>query len=1430
MFLNTLGSTRSCVRPTYICVLSFLSLVLALGLSLDAAAVELPFGAKHEVSLPGIGQPGQGSRQDDVRDSSDDDLSNPDSRAGGGRACSIQLQSLLAVGGDMATTNTWQLRGEVLINDPPLTGELYVRIENGASRVFSAPFEATESFLIDKLYADGSLRSVEAVFSDDPACVATTTVNAPVTSAGFLLNLGYTLPDLSYNDAPLANARETLDMVGPAGAFGTIPSGTFDLDATSANPLRVLSSHAAFCTELSQSISANSTFSDFTVRALETSPSVAGGTSQGQLIPAGGIGRVKAGKVRWLFDNYYQGISISDWTNSQGAAFQAALWDVTHDHYSDNVSQSVIGNIPPNPYRILNDPSGATTLAQSYLTALNALNWSDAQWESYKSRNWHVVYLDSPVTQDQVLGIPLSKSPDLGDLSEPGYPTTTASNGARHDYGPEDAHLGRSRPDSEGDGQPSLDAQGDDAGGGNDEDGVEIWSNWTPNDPAVQTVWFRVTIGSPGFLSLYVDYDSAAPSSLIRATLTDVQGPAAVTTGPFGDVEFSQAGQYLVAIEVPAGQAGATMATRWRITNQAGQGGDSAIGLASTGEIEDFVFENDDTGVPVTLSSFSSSRGKGVIEARWSTSSELGNLGFMLYGEDRQGNWQPLLNELELSPVIDSSSPQSYRISVRDSGIQRLFLEDIDVFGKPTLHGPFAVGDRFGREPQVEAIDWERIRRANAIHSRASLEPRVGLPAVPVRLLIEREGIHRISYSELADAGLISAPIELQNLELKHAGEPVPMRLIGAGRRLEPGAEIEFLGRAVDGEYARAAVYTLGVVYSNGDPISDSRATDRIGSAAATTISASSSRRASSSRPETSLTTGRAQMVQKRDRVYSASSVASTPWSDTRMVVQANPRSWNFNVDLDGLAAVGSSQLEIYLAGVTDYPDVDLDHRVEVSLNGIELESIRLAGREARRFVIPLTDGLLRARGNQLTLRMPADTGAPASVVSLVEFAIDYPRELMLDGEALRFDAAAGSIRVDGLQVPGVSVHRLVNGRAEWVDGVRVGKGSGSRYSALIPGDRQPATYFVASDDQVLRPALEPGRTPVSIADGRSDYLMISHPDFIDGLEPLIDFHTQRGLVVRVIDVRDVYAQYGDGQADPAAIADYLAAAAPRMGLRYVLLVGGDTWDYRNTAGTDSISFIPSLYARTSDLVQFAPSDSLLADLDGDRVQDLAIGRFPVRTLDELSAIIDKTLAYVQRDYQQSLVLSADRQEPGLSFTDQSEQFIGELDGDWWLTRAYLDELSVGDARNRLMGGINAGANLTSFFGHSAYSVWSFEGLFESSDVGLLSNAGRPTAVVQFGCWNTYHVVPSYSTLGHAWMLTPDLGAALVMGSSTFTQVTSSRQFADVLIPELLRPGQSAGQAVVAAKQRLAASHPQALDMLLGWTILGDPAIELGSR
>ena len=40
------------------------------------------------------------------------------------------------------------------------------------------------------------------------------------------------------------------------------------------------------------------------------------------------------------------------------------------------------------------------------------------------------------------------------------------------------------------------------------------------------------------------------------------------------------------------------------------------------------------------------------------------------------------------------------------------------------------------------------------------------------------------------------------------------------------------------------------------------------------------------------------------------------------------------------------------------------------------------------------------------------------------------------------------------------------------------------------------------------------------------------------------------------------------------------------------------------------------------------PTDSLIADLDGDEIQDLAIGRWPVRTTSDLNTIINKTSDY----------------------------------------------------------------------------------------------------------------------------------------------------------------------------------------------------------
>jgi hypothetical protein len=341
------------------------------------------------------------------------------------------------------------------------------------------------------------------------------------------------------------------------------------------------------------------------------------------------------------------------------------------------------------------------------------------------------------------------------------------------------------------------------------------------------------------------------------------------------------------------------------------------------------------------------------------------------------------------------------------------------------------------------------------------------------------------------------------------------------------------------------------------------------------------------------------------------------------------------------------------------------------------------------------------------------------------------------------------------------------------------------------------------------------------IKNGYADYLIIAYPDFIPGLDPLVQARTALGLRVKAVDVNDVYAAFSYGIVDPRAIHDYIAYASRSMGTRYVLLVGGDTYDYFDYLRTGSVSFIPTPYAVTGDLVKYAPADPLLADVDGDGVPDVAIGRFPVRTAAELGTVISKTLAYTGDGT--TAVLAADAVDDGYSFKNVSDQLAALLPPGWSVTRAYIDDLGVTGARSALIGAIDAGAAFTAFVGHSSFGVWSFSDLFDSADAVSLLNAGRPTVVAQWGCWNTYYVEPHADTLAHTLLLAGPQGAVAVMGPATLSEADAEANLGRQLFPLVFGEGLPLGTAQ--AKRQLARVQPQAIDVLRGWTLLGDPAL-----
>ncbi|MCP4542246.1 MAG: DUF11 domain-containing protein [Chloroflexi bacterium] len=168
---------------------------------------------------------------------------------------------------------------------------------------------------------------------------------------------------------------------------------------------------------------------------------------------------------------------------------------------------------------------------------------------------------------------------EFGDLPEAPYPTTLAQNGARHVV--DGVTFLGSLVDVESDGQPSINADGDDTfDGSDDEDGVIFV---TPLMRA-QTAEIQVTAGSDGYLNAWIDFDGDGILDMIAVIAID--GTPIATT--INDV-FLSAGTHTFTINVPNVTIANSVYSRFRFTSYDPSGGLSYTGLASDGEVEDYV-------------------------------------------------------------------------------------------------------------------------------------------------------------------------------------------------------------------------------------------------------------------------------------------------------------------------------------------------------------------------------------------------------------------------------------------------------------------------------------------------------------------------------------------------------------------------------------------------------------------------------------------------------------------------------------------------------------------------------------------------------------------------------------------------------------------------------------------------------------------------
>jgi hypothetical protein len=337
-------------------------------------------------------------------------------------------------------------------------------------------------------------------------------------------------------------------------------------------------------------------------------------------------------------------------------------------------------------------------------------------------------------------------------------------------------------------------------------------------------------------------------------------------------------------------------------------------------------------------------------------------------------------------------------------------------------------------------------------------------------------------------------------------------------------------------------------------------------------------------------------------------------------------------------------------------------------------------------------------------------------------------------------------------------------------------------------------------------------------------YLIVTHSAFRQQAERIAGLKRGEGHRAAVAEVEEVYDHYTTGITDAAAVGQFIKDVARLKALRYVLIVGDDSFDPQGRLPGSSESFVPSLYAWDPEFGRI-PSETLYADVDGDLAPDLAIGRLPVQNEDEADALVAKIARQSKRPQGQQ-VFAVDNEGPGdpafETMAETARAMIGSPTVAWARIGSGLEA-----AREALRQGMRAGAPATHFFGHASFDAWADEHLLSGADAPALSGSPE-TVVFAWACESQWFQWPFGPSLGEALLLQPTGGAVASFGPSGITEPGLQLDLLAQLYPRFFNQGLPLGEAVRQAKRAAALASPGRIAPVVhGWNLLGDPSLEL---
>jgi len=317
------------------------------------------------------------------------------------------------------------------------------------------------------------------------------------------------------------------------------------------------------------------------------------------------------------------------------------------------------------------------------------------------------------------------------------------------------------------------------------------------------------------------------------------------------------------------------------------------------------------------------------------------------------------------------------------------------------------------------------------------------------------------------------------------------------------------------------------------------------------------------------------------------------------------------------------------------------------------------------------------------------------------------------------------------------------------------------------------------------------------------DYLIISHPLFLEEANRLAEFHSEnQNFKVYVTTPQKIYNEFSSGSQDITAIRDFCKMLYDKSDagkeLKYLLLFGDASYDYKDKL-SDNSNFVPCWeHTKSLNIISSIASDDYYGylddgegSLDGNNRVDIGIGRFVVQTPEEATSAVNKSISYCTNSkdnmgpWRNQITFLADDEDSNHHMHDAEtlSSYLDENYQEYLIDKIYVDAYpqistpsgqKAPEVNNAINSKIEKGTLIFNYSGHGGELGLGHERFLEIQDINSWNNIDKLPIFITATCEFSRYDDPKRVSAGELVFLNPNGGAIALFTTARATFASSN--------------------------------------------------------